>query len=86
MIEKIAMAVLMAFGFGFSLWLIRRWIMALEVKVDDIVRCHHQCREELPTRFEDRKEASRRVARIHERLDNHERRIAFREGKNGAGA
>lgn len=82
MIEKIAMAALMAFGFSFSLWLIRRWIVNLDVKVDGMLRCHHQCREKLPTRFADRKETSQKVARVFERLDDHERRIAFREGKN----
>jgi len=91
-LENIIYTVLIVGGFGSTIYMNKRWFVKtdhrldnISKKVDDMVQCHHECRAELPEKYASRPENIEKIKSVCGRLDDHERRISFHEGKNGAG-
>jgi hypothetical protein len=81
MTTKIAEYVLIAFGYGLTLFLIKFWIKSLDKKVDVFIESHHACQKELPERFGKRED----VKELYGRVDAVEGEVRYLNGiRNGA--
>jgi len=64
MLESIVSGGISISGFGFTLFLMRRWIGRIEDKLDFIDERERKCREDLQERFASRKETSENIAKL----------------------
>ncbi len=90
MLERIVTGLVMLAGFGFSLWMMKRWLIGIEKAMGEIKKAmgtlegkHQTCRDELPGRFAEKKS----VDKLWERTDEHEKDIEYNKGlRNGVKA
>lgn len=89
MIEKVAEWIVLVFGFGLSLYLIKKWINDLSADVKILTKNHHLCREELPKEYADKKHTDKSFSKLWTKVDQHTASIGRLIGRlrlNGSGA
>jgi hypothetical protein len=63
--ERTIFLIVNGVGFGLVLFLIRRWIVNLDKKVDFFISAHHTCQRELPDKYARRED----ISKIFQKLD-----------------
>ncbi len=87
MLERILTGIVVVFGFGLSLFLIKKWINDLSKDVKELTNKHQLCREDLPKAYADKKETNRSFRKLWEKVDEHTSSISRLVGRlNGGGA
>ena len=90
-IENIITYAVIVGGFGSTIYLNRGWFIKTDKTINDlrqelqaVIQNHHECREELPEKYANKKDVNEQYTHLCTRVDDHEKRISFREGKNDA--
>ncbi len=74
------------FGYGMTLYLIKRWINKIDIKLDRYEEKRQECRESVPLRFADRRENDEEHENFSAVIGALERETAYSKGiRNGGG-